>query len=110
MAWNKGKKVVGPALTLQFMPKREDLYVDAEYADLLDGAKLEKIGDFGVIVRSKDASSSVDNTLNSVMTTLELSLKPSIVNAISTNNPLQPILLKRGFLLSLMIQLSLNKT
>jgi regulator of RNase E activity RraA len=33
VAWNKGKKVVGPALTLQFMPKREDLYVDAEYAD-----------------------------------------------------------------------------
>ena len=28
-----GKKVVGPALTLQFMPKREDLYDVDEYAD-----------------------------------------------------------------------------
>src|ERR1041385_3928807 len=28
-----GASIVGPALTLQFMPKREDLYPDAEYAD-----------------------------------------------------------------------------
>jgi regulator of RNase E activity RraA len=28
-----GASVVGPALTLQFMPKREDLYPDAEYVD-----------------------------------------------------------------------------
>src|SRR4051812_5115853 len=31
--WTKGKTVVGPALTLQFMPKREDLYGVDEYAD-----------------------------------------------------------------------------
>ncbi len=31
--WTKGKTVVGPALTLQFMPKREDLYSVNEYAD-----------------------------------------------------------------------------
>ena len=30
---NAGKSVAGPALTLQFMPKREDLYGDDEYAD-----------------------------------------------------------------------------
>ncbi len=30
---NKGKSIVGPALTLQFMPKREDLYGEGEYAD-----------------------------------------------------------------------------
>src|SRR4051812_30738584 len=30
--WTKGKTVVGPALTLQFMPKREDLYPVDEYA------------------------------------------------------------------------------
>ncbi len=28
-----GTSIVGPALTLQFMPKREDLYPDAEYVD-----------------------------------------------------------------------------
>ncbi|GAB4437355.1 MAG: ribonuclease activity regulator RraA [Chloroflexi bacterium OHK40] len=33
VAWNKGKAIAGPALTLQFMPKREDLYGDSEYQD-----------------------------------------------------------------------------
>jgi regulator of RNase E activity RraA len=33
VAWTPGKAVVGPALTLQFMPKREDLYREDEYAD-----------------------------------------------------------------------------
>jgi regulator of RNase E activity RraA len=31
ISWNHGKAVVGPALTLQFMPKREDLYGADEY-------------------------------------------------------------------------------
>jgi len=31
--WTPGKTVVGPALTLQFMPKREDMYGVDEYAD-----------------------------------------------------------------------------
>ena len=33
VAWTPGKAVVGPALTLQFMPKREDQYGQDEYAD-----------------------------------------------------------------------------
>ena len=33
VARTSGKHVVGPALTLQFMPKREDLYAVDEYAD-----------------------------------------------------------------------------
>lgn len=32
-SWTPGKTIVGPALTLQFMPKREDLYRVDEYAD-----------------------------------------------------------------------------
>ena len=32
VAWTPGKSVVGPALTLQFMPKREDLHAEGEYA------------------------------------------------------------------------------
>ena len=31
--FNPGKAIAGPALTLQFMPKREDLYGEGEYAD-----------------------------------------------------------------------------
>ena len=33
VSWNKGKSIVGPALTLQMMPKREDLYDEGEYSD-----------------------------------------------------------------------------
>jgi len=33
IAWTRGKCVAGPALTLQFVPKREDLYGDDEYAE-----------------------------------------------------------------------------
>lgn len=33
VAWTPGKAVVGPALTLQFMPKREDVYGVDEYSD-----------------------------------------------------------------------------
>jgi regulator of RNase E activity RraA len=33
VAWTPGASIAGPALTLQFMPKREDLYNDSEYVD-----------------------------------------------------------------------------
>ncbi|MET0440315.1 MAG: ribonuclease activity regulator RraA [Devosia sp.] len=33
VAQQTGKAIAGPALTLQFMPKREDLYGEGEYAD-----------------------------------------------------------------------------
>lgn len=33
VSWTQGKVIAGPALTLQFMPKREDLYGDDEYAE-----------------------------------------------------------------------------
>jgi len=33
-AWSKSRAVTGPALTLQFMPKREDLYGEGEYNDV----------------------------------------------------------------------------
>jgi regulator of RNase E activity RraA len=33
LPWTAGKAIAGPALTLQFMPKREDLYQVDEYAD-----------------------------------------------------------------------------
>lgn len=33
VGWTSGKTVVGPALTLQFMPLREDQYKQAEYDD-----------------------------------------------------------------------------
>lgn len=32
VCWSPGKSIVGPALTLQFMPKREDIHQSGEYA------------------------------------------------------------------------------
>ena len=32
-SYTPGKKIVGPALTLQFMPKREDQYPEGEYVE-----------------------------------------------------------------------------
>jgi regulator of RNase E activity RraA len=32
--WGKPAAIAGPALTLQFMPKREDIYGDGEYTDV----------------------------------------------------------------------------
>lgn len=34
VAQNRGKAIVGPALTLRMMPRREDLYTDGEYKDV----------------------------------------------------------------------------
>ncbi len=58
------------------------VYVDKQYSDLLDGATVEDIGDFGVIVRSGDGAISVDNTLNAIMNRFDLSLKPAIVKVL----------------------------
>ena len=33
VTYNPGKKIIGPALTLQFLPIREDVYYDDEYTD-----------------------------------------------------------------------------
>ena len=33
LPFTPGKKIVGPALTLQFMPKREDVYPEGEYVE-----------------------------------------------------------------------------
>lgn len=33
ISWHKGRVMAGPALTLLFLPKREDLYGDGEYND-----------------------------------------------------------------------------
>jgi|WetSurMetagenome_2_1015567.scaffolds.fasta_scaffold05745_5 vacuolar-type H+-ATPase subunit E/Vma4 len=55
------------------------IYLDRQYEDLLPGAQVEDIKDFGVIVRSADGTSSVDNTLNSIIKRFDLSLKPAIV-------------------------------
>lgn len=53
------------------------LYVDKKYSKLIS-AKAKDIGDFGVIVESKDGSMRVDNTLNNLMLRMEPDLKAKI--------------------------------
>jgi len=53
VSWTKGKTICGPALTLQFMPKREDLYKEGEYVDVekqLHRHVLYKVQDGDVVV------------------------------------------------------------
>jgi len=54
------------------------VYVDSKYRDLIP-AKSRNIGDFGVIIESKDGSVSVDNTLSSVLARMRPALEPKIV-------------------------------
>ncbi|MFZ2454860.1 MAG: V-type ATP synthase subunit E [Candidatus Altiarchaeia archaeon] len=68
LAENGSKQITDPVI-----------YVDRQYEDLLPGAQVEDIKDFGVIVRSNDGTVSVDNTLNSMIKRFDLSLKPAIV-------------------------------
>ncbi len=53
------------------------LYVDKKYAKFID-AKAKDIGDFGVIVESKDGSMRVDNTLDNLMLRMEPDLKAKV--------------------------------
>ncbi len=63
-AWSAGKSLAGPALTLQFMPKREDLYGDGEYDDVEKQLHRHvlyhaKPGDFVVVDARADMRSGV---------------------------------------------------
>ena len=63
-AFSLGKRLAGPALTLQFMPKREDLYGEGEYNDVEKQLHRHalyhaKPGDFVVVDARADLRSGV---------------------------------------------------
>ena len=63
-AWSPGKRLAGPALTLQFMPKREDLYGEGEYGDVEKQLHRHALyhtrpGDFVVVDARADMRSGV---------------------------------------------------
>ncbi len=57
------------------------VYVDRRYSNLIN-AKARNIGDFGVIVESKDGLMRVDNTLNSVILRMGPDLKASVMRVL----------------------------
>lgn len=54
------------------------VYVDGKYSSLLRGAKVAKINDFGVLVKSRKGESEVDNTLSRKLEEFRDTLKHGI--------------------------------
>ncbi len=54
------------------------ILVDRKYASLIKEAKAADIGDFGVIIQSRDGKVRIDNTLNNRINRLKTTLRPEI--------------------------------
>jgi vacuolar-type H+-ATPase subunit E/Vma4 len=58
--------------------KDPKLLVDGKYKGMLEGAEASDLGDFGVVIASKDGSLRIDNTIGSRMKQLKATLKPKL--------------------------------
>ncbi|MEA1925115.1 MAG: V-type ATP synthase subunit E family protein [Candidatus Altiarchaeota archaeon] len=54
------------------------MMVDVKYANLIEEAKAGDIGDFGVVIQSRDGKMRIDNTLNNRINRLKTTLRPEI--------------------------------
>lgn len=57
------------------------VFVDKKYAELID-ASVRDVGDFGVIVESKDGSVRIDNTLTIIMDRIRMRLIPDVARVL----------------------------
>lgn len=55
-----------------------DIFVDKKYKHLLKNAYEEEIGDFGVILKSKDGKIKIDNTLSEIFKNLRQTISPEV--------------------------------
>lgn len=55
-----------------------DVYVDEKYKNLINNAKVENIGDFGVILRSKDGIIKINNSLNEKIRSLKQNMSSKV--------------------------------
>jgi vacuolar-type H+-ATPase subunit E/Vma4 len=74
----KKKILAGLAKEGSLVVKDAKLLVDGKYKSLLPGSEAADIGDFGVVIASKDGSLRIDNTLGSRMKQLKATLKPKL--------------------------------
>jgi vacuolar-type H+-ATPase subunit E/Vma4 len=74
----KKKILAGLAKEGRQVIKDPKLLVDGKYKGMLEGAEVADIGDFGVVITSKDGSLRIDNTLGSRMKQLRATLKPKL--------------------------------
>ena len=68
----QGKKII----------KDADILVDKKYSKLLKDAKPKDLGDFGVVVQSKDGKIRIDNTLNNLLKQMETDMRPKIAEVL----------------------------
>ena len=62
-----------------------EILIDKKYSSLIKGAKASNIGDFGVIIQSKNGTIRIDNTLNNKIKRLKVTLKPQIASILFKN-------------------------
>jgi vacuolar-type H+-ATPase subunit E/Vma4 len=74
----KKKILAGLAKDGSQVVKDPKFIVDAKYKGLLAGSEAADLGDFGVVITSKDGTLKIDNTLGSRMRQLKATLKPKI--------------------------------
>lgn len=74
----KKKVLAGLAKEGSLVVKDAKLLVDGKYKSLLAGSEAAEIGDFGVVIASKDGSLRIDNTLGSRMKQIKATLKPKL--------------------------------
>ncbi|MCK4491283.1 MAG: V-type ATP synthase subunit E, partial [Candidatus Altiarchaeales archaeon] len=53
------------------------VYVDGKYSNLIK-AEIREIGDFGVIIESRDGGIRINNTLTNIIEGLKPDLKPKV--------------------------------
>lgn len=62
------------------------VYVDREYAHLLNGVQVKKLDDFGALIESAEGKMRIDNTLGSIIKRRGPSLKPKITKILFREN------------------------
>lgn len=84
------KEKKGIITTLAEEGKREvknpTILVDGKYKKLLKDAKTAELGDFGVVIMSKDKTLRIDNTLESRLKQMKKTLKPKIASILFVEN------------------------
>ena len=81
---DKEKKEIlqGLAETGKKSIKDAEIIVDKKYEKLLKGAKSQDLGDFGVVLQSKDGKVKVVNTLNNRLKQMETDLRPRVAEVL----------------------------
>jgi len=79
---SKKAQILKRLSTVSADAKDMDIMVDKSCAKLIKGAVTSDIGDFGVVLVSKDGKTRIDNTLSNRLGHLEIVMRPDVVKAL----------------------------